>query len=49
MGAPSFTVPITTPTPSDDPAGAQPRRDHRFLDRVLRHAVLKTPGNDDAI
>ena len=32
----------------DDPAGAQPRRDHRFLDRVSRHAVPKTPGKDDA-
>ena len=32
----------------DDPAGAKPRRDHRFLDRVSRHEVPKTPGNDDA-
>ena len=32
----------------DDPAGAQPRRDHRCLDRVSRHEVPKTPGNDDA-
>ena len=31
-----------------DPAGAKPRRDHRFLDRVSRHEVPKTPGNDDA-
>ena len=34
--------------PSADPAGAKPRRDHRFLDRVSRHEVPKTPGNDDA-
>ena len=34
--------------PSIDPAGAKPRRDHRFLDRVSRHEVPKTPGNDDA-
>ena len=27
-----------------DPAGAKPRRDHRFLDRVSRHEVPKTPG-----
>ena len=27
----------------DDPAGAQPRRDHRFLDRVSRHEVPTTP------
>ena len=31
-----------------DPAGAKPRRDHRFLDRVSRHEVPKTPGKDDA-
>ena len=31
-----------------DLAGAKPRRDHRFLDRVSRHEVPKTPGNDDA-
>ena len=31
-----------------DPVGAKPRRDHRFLDRVSRHEVPKTPGNDDA-
>ena len=30
------------------PQGAKPRRDHRFLDRVSRHEVPKTPGNDDA-
>ena len=34
--------------PPADPAGAKPRRDHRFLDRVSRHVVPKTPGNDDA-
>ena len=34
--------------PPDDPAGAKPRRDHRFLDRVSRHEVPKTPGNNDA-
>ena len=34
--------------PHADPAGAKPRRDHRFLDRVSRHVVPKTPGNDDA-
>ena len=34
--------------PPADPAGAKPRRDHRFLDRVSRHLVPKTPGNDDA-
>ena len=34
--------------PPADPAGAKPRRDHRFLDRVSRHEVPKTPGNDDA-
>ena len=34
--------------PTADPAGAKPRRDHRFLDRVSRHEVPKTPGNDDA-
>ena len=34
--------------PHADPAGAKPRRDHRFLDRVSRHAVPKTPGKDDA-
>ena len=27
-----------------DPAGVKPRRDHRFLDRVSRHEVPKTPG-----
>ena len=31
-----------------DPAGAKPRRDHRFLDRVSRHEVPKPPGTDDA-
>ena len=31
-----------------DPAGVKPRRDHRFLDRVSRHEVPKTPGRDDA-
>ena len=31
-----------------DPVGAKPRRDHRFLDRVSRREVPKTPGNDDA-
>ena len=35
--------------PPADPAGAKPRRDHRFLDRVSRHEVPKTPGNDDAL
>ena len=30
--------------PPDDPAGAKPRRDHRFLDRVSRHEVPKTAG-----
>ena len=30
--------------PPTDPAGAKPRRDHRFLDRVSRHVVPKTPG-----
>ena len=30
--------------PPADPAGAKPRRDHRFLDRVSRHEVPKTPG-----
>ena len=30
----------------DDPAGAQPRRDHRFLARVSRHEEPKTPGED---
>ena len=30
--------------PPADPAGAKPRRDHRFLDRVSRHVVPKTPG-----
>ena len=30
--------------PHADPAGAKPRRDHRFLDRVSRHKVPKTPG-----
>ena len=34
--------------PHADSAGAKPRRDHRFLDRVSRHEVPKTPGNDDA-
>ena len=34
--------------PPTDPAGAKPRRDHRFLDRVSRREVPKTPGNDDA-
>ena len=34
--------------PPADPAGAKPRRDHRFLDRVSRHVVPKTPGNEDA-
>ena len=34
--------------PPADPAGAKPQRDHRFLDRVSRHEVPKTPGNDDA-
>ena len=29
--------------PSADPAGAKPRRDHRFLDRRSRHEVPKTP------
>ena len=32
--------------PPADPAGAKPRRDHRFLDRVSRHEVPKTPEND---
>ena len=31
-----------------DPSGAKPRRDYRFLDRVSRHEVPKTPGTDDA-
>ena len=49
MGAPSFSTPPTTLTPSAViPQGTQPRRDHRFLDRVSRHEVPKTPGNDDA-
>ena len=30
--------------PPADPAGAQPRRDHRCLARVSRHEVAKTPG-----
>ena len=30
--------------PPADPAGAKPRRDHRFLDRVSRHEVPKTAG-----
>ena len=34
--------------PHADPVVAKPRRDHRFLDRVSRHEVPKTPGNDDA-
>ena len=34
--------------PPADPEGAKPRRDHRFLDRVSRHEVPKTPGNNDA-
>ena len=34
--------------PPADPAGAKPRRNHRFLDRVSRHEVPKTPGRDDA-
>ena len=38
----------TLPLPTADPAGAKPRRDHRFLDRVSKHEVPKTPGNDDA-
>ena len=28
----------------DDPAGAKPRRDHRFLARKSRHEVPKTAG-----
>ena len=34
--------------PPVDPAGAKPRRDHRFLARMSRHEVPKTAGNDDA-
>ena len=30
--------------PPADPAGAKPRRDHRFLARVSRHEVPKTAG-----
>ena len=29
-----------------DPAGAKPRRDHRFLARMSRHEVPKTAGED---
>ena len=32
-----------------DPAGAKPRRDHRFLACVSRHVVPKTAGDDDAL
>mgnify|MGYP001661036109 CR=1 FL=1 len=35
---------ILRPSLPADPAGAKPRRDHRFLDRVSRHEVPKTPG-----
>ena len=35
--------------PPADPAGAQPRRDHRFLDRVSSHEVAKTPGRKTLI
>ena len=31
-------------SPPVDPAGAQPRRDHRCLARWSRHVVPKTPG-----
>ena len=37
-------APLRGAIPSADPAGAKPRRDHRFLDRVSRHEVPKTPG-----
>ena len=30
--------------PPTDPAGAKPRRDHRFLDRVSKHEGPKTSG-----
>ncbi len=36
--------PVEGSLPPDDPAGAQPRRDYRFLARVSRHAVPKTAG-----
>ena len=32
--------------PTADPAGAKPRRDHRFLARVSRHEVPKTAGEE---
>ena len=32
--------------PTADPAGAEPRRDHRSLARVSRHEVPKTAGED---
>ena len=35
--------------PPTDPAGAKPRRDHRFLDRVSRHEVPKTPDKKSPV
>ena len=35
--------------PTADPAGAKLRRDHRFLDRVSRHEVPKTPGKKTSV
>ena len=32
--------------PTADPAGAEPRRDHRSLARMSRHEVPKTAGED---
>ena len=35
--------------PPADPAGAKPRRDRRFLDRVSRHEVPKTTGKKTSV
>ena len=43
----SRRIPVTPIPPiirHDDPAGAKPRRDHRFLARRSRHEVPMTPG-----
>ena len=38
-------APIPPMIRPDDPEGAKPRRDHRFLARRSRHEVPMTPGN----
>ena len=42
-------APLRGVIPSVDPAGAKPRRDHRFLDRVSRHEVPKTPEKNTSV